>query len=49
MKKYKKTKYQEYWNTNVYNNKQDEQSANKVLGIIVILVCIIIVLDYCTM
>jgi len=34
---------------NKYNNKQDEQSANKVLGIMVILFCIIIILNYCTM
>jgi len=34
---------------NKYNNKQEEKSANKVLGIMVILFCIIIILDYCTM
>jgi len=34
---------------NIYNNKEDEQSANKVLGVMIILFCIIILLDFCTM
>ena len=34
---------------NKYNNKQDEQSANEVLGIMVIIFCVIIIVNYITM
>jgi|TARA_X000001382_G_scaffold125322_1_gene110654 hypothetical protein len=31
---------------NKYNNKQEEERANKVLGVMMILFCIIIILDH---
>ena len=34
---------------NKYNNKKDEESANKVLGVMIILFCIIVIINYCTM
>jgi len=47
--KNKKTKYQEYWKTNIYNNKYEEREAGKVLVVMVILFCIIMVMNYFTM
>jgi len=34
---------------NKYNNKKEEQSANKVLGVMMILFCILVILNYITM
>ena len=34
---------------NKYNNKQDEESANKVLGVMMIIFCILVILNYITM
>lgn len=34
---------------NKYNNKQEEKTANEVLGIMVIIFCVIIIVNYCTM
>jgi len=34
---------------NKYNNKYEEKSANEVLGVMIVIFCVIIVINYITM